>query len=161
MNKILPGCRWDLAECGCDVTELWTRSSLVVRESDCHYRFRRRNSPGFNPNILRHSTIWRAKQEAMLNIVRTRNQTKNSCKERYFCRGAWQWGGLNSLCGTYNGLRTVWHSTENSKQIFPEKELRGLSPNFRICVSVSDLYIPMISLPILLQENMWTDPGNI
>jgi hypothetical protein len=26
------------------------------------------------------------------------------------------------------------------KQIFPEKELRGLSPNFRIHVSVSDLY---------------------
>ncbi len=33
------------------------------------------------------------------------------------------------------------HNAENSKQIFPEKELRGLSPNFRIPVSVSDLYI--------------------
>jgi hypothetical protein len=49
------------------------------------------------------------------------------------------------------------HSTENSKQIFPEKQLRGLSPNFHIHVSVSDLYIPTIGLPILLQENMWTD----
>jgi hypothetical protein len=28
-------------------------------------------------------------------------------------------------------------------------------------VSVSDLYIPMTGLPILLQENMWTDYGNI
>jgi hypothetical protein len=28
-------------------------------------------------------------------------------------------------------------------------------------VSVSDLYIPTIGLPILLQENMWTNPGNI
>jgi hypothetical protein len=28
-------------------------------------------------------------------------------------------------------------------------------------VSGSDLYIPKIDLPILLQENMWTDPGNI
>jgi hypothetical protein len=26
---------------------------------------------------------------------------------------------------------------------------------------VSDLYIPTIDLPILLQENMWTDPGFI
>ncbi len=26
---------------------------------------------------------------------------------------------------------------------------------------MKDLYIPMIDLPILLQENMWTDPGNI
>jgi hypothetical protein len=24
-----------------------------------------------------------------------------------------------------------------------------------------DLYIPTIRLPILLHENMWTDPGNI
>jgi hypothetical protein len=53
------------------------------------------------------------------------------------------------------------HNTENSKQIFPEKELRALSPNFHIFVSVSDLYIPSIGLPILLQENIWTDPGNI
>jgi hypothetical protein len=45
-------------------------------------------------------------------------------------------------------------NTENSKQIFPEKELRSH-------VSVNDLYIPRIGLPILLQENMWTDPGNI
>jgi hypothetical protein len=30
------------------------------------------------------------------------------------------------------------HSTENLKQIFPEKELRGLSPDFHIHVSVSD-----------------------
>jgi hypothetical protein len=41
---------------------------------------------------------------------------------------------------------------ENSKQIFTEKELRGHSPNVYIHVSVSDLYIPTIFLPILLQE---------
>jgi hypothetical protein len=46
--------------------------------------------------------------------------------------------------------------TENSKQIFPEMKLRGLSPNSYIHVSVSDLYIPRIDLPILLQENRWT-----
>jgi hypothetical protein len=52
------------------------------------------------------------------------------------------------------------HNTENSKQIFPEKELRGLSPNFLIHVSVNDLYIPAIGPPILLREKMWTDPGD-
>jgi len=41
---------------------------------------------------------------------------------------------------------------ENLKQIFLEKELRGHSPNFHIHVSESDLYIPTIDLPILLQE---------
>ncbi len=44
------------------------------------------------------------------------------------------------------------NNTENLKQIFLEKELRGHSPNFHIHVSVSKLYIPMIDLSILLQE---------
>jgi hypothetical protein len=52
-------------------------------------------------------------------------------------------------------------NNENSKQIFPEKEFRGYSTNFHIHVSLTNLYIPTIDLPILLQENMWTDPGNI
>ncbi len=39
--------------------------------------------------------------------------------------------------------------------------MSGLNPNFQIHVSVSDLYIPTISLPILQQENMWTDPENV
>jgi hypothetical protein len=38
------------------------------------------------------------------------------------------------------------------KQIFPEKEYRGLSPNFHIHVSVSELYIPTMGLPVLLEE---------
>jgi hypothetical protein len=42
--------------------------------------------------------------------------------------------------------------TENWKQIFPEKESRGHSPNFHIHVFVSDLYIPTINLPVLMQE---------
>ncbi len=43
----------------------------------------------------------------------------------------------------------------------PEKELRGLSSNFHIYVSVSDLYIPRIGPHIFLQQNMQTDHGNI
>ncbi len=53
------------------------------------------------------------------------------------------------------------HNTENWKQIFPEKELRGRSPNSYIHVSVSDLYLPTTGLPVLLQESKWTDSGNI
>jgi hypothetical protein len=47
------------------------------------------------------------------------------------------------------------HNTKHLKQIFPEKELCCHSPNSYIHVSVSDLYmyIPIIGLPILLQEN--------
>jgi hypothetical protein len=36
------------------------------------------------------------------------------------------------------------HNTEKSKQLF----LRGYSPNPYIHVSVSDLYIPLIGLPL-------------
>ncbi len=42
--------------------------------------------------------------------------------------------------------------SENLKQIFPEMKLRVLSPNSHIHVSVSDIYILTINLPILLQE---------
>jgi hypothetical protein len=42
------------------------------------------------------------------------------------------------------------HCTENLKQIFSEMKLRGLFPNFYIPVSVRDLYISMIILPIFL-----------
>jgi hypothetical protein len=43
-------------------------------------------------------------------------------------------------------------NTEILKQIFPEKEYRGLSPDFHIHASVSYLYTPTIGLPILLEE---------
>jgi hypothetical protein len=43
-------------------------------------------------------------------------------------------------------------NAKNLKQIFPEKEYRGLSPNYHIHVSVSELYIPTMGLPALLEE---------
>jgi hypothetical protein len=52
----------------------------------------------------------------------------------------------------YNFIFTAKTNTDISKQIFPQKEYRGLSPNFHIHASVSDLYIPRIGLPILLEE---------
>ncbi len=40
-------------------------------------------------------------------------------------------------------------------------KLRTLVPNSYIHVSMRDLYIPRIGLPIWLQQNSQTDPGNI
>jgi hypothetical protein len=58
----------------------------------------------------------------------------------------------------YTGFHTLQrHNTKNAKKIFPEKELQF--PHIQ--VPVSDLYIPTIGLPILLEENMWTDLENI
>ncbi len=67
----------------------------------------------------------------------------------------------------YSQVESAWpadhapqrHNTENSKQVFPGKELRGYSPYSYIHVSVSDLYIPLIGLPVLLQENRWAERG--
>jgi hypothetical protein len=57
------------------------------------------------------------------------------------------------LCVTMaSHLHTAKTNTENTKQILPEKEMRSHNPNFHIHVSVSDLYVPTISLPILLQD---------
>ncbi len=44
----------------------------------------------------------------------------------------------------YDELANALHCNENPIYVFPEKELRGLSPNFLIHVSVSVLYIPRI-----------------
>jgi hypothetical protein len=65
-------------------------------------------------------------------------------------------------CGQlYN---VVMHTAKTQYRKFetkiPRKEIAGLSSNFHIHVSVSDLYIPRIGLHILLQENMWTDSWN-
>ncbi len=52
------------------------------------------------------------------------------------------------------------HYTENPIYVFPERKLCGLVPNSYIHVSVSDLYIPRIGLPIWLQQKRQTNPGN-
>ncbi len=53
------------------------------------------------------------------------------------------------------------HCKEISIYVFSEKELRSLSHNFHIHVSVSDLCIPTIGPPIFLQQNKQTNRGNI
>jgi hypothetical protein len=45
--------------------------------------------------------------------------------------------------------------------LFPKQNVNVLSPNFHIHVSVSDIYIPRIGLPILLQPNRETGPDNV
>jgi hypothetical protein len=50
---------------------------------------------------------------------------------------------------------------ENTIYVFPEMKLRGLVPIYFTLVSVSDLYNPGIGLPILLQQNRQSAPGNI
>jgi hypothetical protein len=51
--------------------------------------------------------------------------------------------------------------TKNQDYVFPEMELRCLVPNPYIHVSVNDLYITRIGLPIWLQQNRQNNHGNI
>jgi hypothetical protein len=61
----------------------------------------------------------------------------------------------------FDGISFSLNCNENPIYVFPEKELRGLSPNFHIHVSVSDLYIPRIGPRIFRQQKRQTDSGNI
>jgi hypothetical protein len=86
--------------------------------------------------------------------------------------GSWTTFGMSSQDGlcwrevsawtSYAGGRT-WlaalqrQNAENLKQIFPEKEYRGLSPNFHIHVSVSELYIPTNGSACSAGGNMYVD----
>ncbi len=47
------------------------------------------------------------------------------------------------------------------EMFFPKQNYNVLSPSSCTHISVRDLYISRIGLPIQLQGNMWTDPGNI
>jgi hypothetical protein len=53
------------------------------------------------------------------------------------------------------------HCNENPIYVFPEKQLRDLSPNFHIYLSVSDLFIPGIGPHIFLQQDRQTDGENM
>jgi len=50
------------------------------------------------------------------------------------------------------------HCKENPIYVFLFRELRGLSPNFYMHVSVCDLYISRIGTHMTLQQNSQTDP---
>jgi hypothetical protein len=53
------------------------------------------------------------------------------------------------------------HNTENSKQIVPEKELSATVPIPTFMFLWAIYIFPLIGLPILLQENRWTERGYI
>jgi hypothetical protein len=56
---------------------------------------------------------------------------------------------------------SVKHCSGNPIYLFPEMKLHSLVPNSYVHVSVMDLYIPMISLLIWLQQNRQTNPKKL
>ncbi len=79
-------------------------------------------------------------------------------------------GGEGVFPGLFSwsrGRRIPTHSANEGpvriqyKCLVPKQNYNVLSPSSYTLISVRDLYISKIGLPILLQGNMWTDPGNI
>jgi hypothetical protein len=70
--------------------------------------------------------------------------------------GNWDWGRIIPFLGifvsNFRYCALQRQNAENLKQIFPEKKYLGVSSNFHIHVSVSELYIPTMGLPFLLEE---------
>ncbi len=72
------------------------------------------------------------------------------------------------LCTANEGPVRIQYKCPVPVYVFPEMKLLVLKYNYNVLspssythISVRDLYISRIGLPILLQGNMWTDPGNI
>ncbi len=75
----------------------------------------------------------------------------------------WDW---EAVCFEYfkrycNSHKLLLHTATKIPFMYSFWELRGLSPNFHIHVSVSDLNIPRIGPHIFLQQNRQIDCGNI
>jgi hypothetical protein len=83
-----------------------------------------------------------------------------SCNTGYKAWSAFYFLYLNSCSSVFQ--RTLQRqNAENLKQIFPEKEYRGLSPIFpHSCVCERIIYSHDGSA-FSARVNMWTDPGNI
>jgi hypothetical protein len=79
------------------------RSGLVVRASDC------RNSPGFDPSILRHRGILRAADEAVLKNVhiKKKKKKKSSFKMCICTNKCASWSMIYSVCMQWN-LPTIY-----------------------------------------------------
>jgi hypothetical protein len=77
------------------------------------------------------------------------------------------WTARSSFHTANDGLVRIQYKCLVSIYVFPEMKLLFpkhsydvLSPSSYTHISVRDLYISRICLPILLQGNMWTNPGN-
>ncbi len=93
--------------------------------------------------------------QGKVSIMKTPAIGRRGQRRHFHWRQHCQLGHRSGLPRLHCALQRTF--TENVKHIFPGRELRGHSPNFHIRVSVSDLYIPTIELPILLGDRSLTD----
>ncbi len=104
-------------------------------------------------NILKRTISWISRPN-IKKVLKSSPRTSLDCGKNEYIYHAWV-PFRNQAQRENVNLRkipcTAKTKFQNLKQIFPEKEYRGLSPNFHIHVSVSELYIPTMGLPFLLE----------
>ncbi len=130
-----------------DTIEMFVRLSQKYSQN---FFFQNMQNFVFSRQWKRHF-CWNPSDKSIMHIsfntfvssLAHRSHRGNKLLELFCCSLIWPLPPLSSL---------QRQNTEISKQIFPEKEYLGLSPNFHIHASVSHLYIPTIRLSILREE---------
>ncbi len=97
----------------------------------------------------------------MIKSLKESQNSRNQSFSYYFCMMIEGSGSATFVSYTVSNAAQCKHWKEISMHVFPENELRGLSPSFHIHVSASDLHISTFGPPIILQQNRQTDQGNI
>ncbi len=117
-------------------SRVWMRASRVVRASECQCRSR--NSPRFNPGILRHTGFWGAADEAVLNNVLfvsqykgiTMYSTAHVCKRKFH-----NFANLRHICAVQNkSSSTFWKSFFSVLRSFGFYDMFILCRRVRFCV---------------------------
>ncbi len=97
-------------------------------------------------------------------IPEASSQTSEALSEQL---KVWTWNTVNTCTANEGPVRILYkclvpiYVFPEMKLLFPKRNYNVLSPSSFTHISVRNLYISRIGLPILLQGNMWTNPGNI
>ncbi len=126
------------------------RSSLVVRASDCQCTSC--NGPGFDPSIRRHSGIWGAADEAVLNIVRKKKNPPPPKKKKKLNFGLGPRRSI-SACTAKNQCRKLKPNIPRKWIARPQSQF----PNSCVC---ERLLCSHDRSAYSAGGKMWTDPGN-
>ncbi len=83
-------------------SRMWMRLSRVVRASG--FQCQSRTSSGFDPSILRHSGIWGAADEAVLNNVRPLKEKAKNIPFHYYTYNEWVLAARTRPCAARTRL---------------------------------------------------------
>ncbi len=110
------------------------KSSQVVTAAGCQCLSR--NSPGFEPNILRQSGIWGAADETVLNNVGTLpNKKRKNPKSNFIHKWKWAFLAKKSAFWSFKSFTTSENLLERREDLnISTKKIRVKRYLFLICI---------------------------